>query len=59
VGWPATGCEMVAELPCCAERWLAVPRPVWASRVRRLLATEAGTPAAPAWALTTLTDASP
>lgn len=56
---PATGWEMVAEVECCAEPWAAVPWLAWASRVLRLLATDAGTPAAPTCALTTLTDAIP
>jgi hypothetical protein len=36
-----------------------VPRPAWARRVLRLLATAAGTPAAPGCGLTTVTEASP
>ncbi|HEX3976691.1 MAG TPA: hypothetical protein VHW96_10525 [Solirubrobacteraceae bacterium] len=61
VGWrPATGREIVPEVERCAEEWLAVPFPTWASRVLRLLATAAGTPAArPGWGLTTATEASP
>jgi hypothetical protein len=56
---PATGWEMVAEVECCAERWLAVPWLASASRVLRLLAIKAGRPAAPAWGLTTLMAATP
>lgn len=56
---PATGWEMVAEVECWAEWWLAVPWLAWASRVLRLLAINAGRLAAPAWGLTTLMAATP
>lgn len=56
---PATGCEIVAELEWCEAGWPAVGLPTCASRVLRLLATAAGTPAAPPRGLTTLTGASP
>jgi hypothetical protein len=60
---PATGREIVAEVEWCADGWLVVPCPTCASRLLRLLATAAGTPAAlelPAeCGLTTATEASP
>ena len=60
---PATGREIVPDVEWCADAWLAVPCPTCASRVLRLLATAAGTPAAPVapadCGLTTVTEASP
>ena len=44
---PATGREIVPDVEWCADAWVAVPCPTCASRVLRLLATAAGTPAAP------------